>query len=326
MRDDTPRIDRGDRRNHIAATYPTRRQFLAAGAAATLSTWLMATAASDEATAAPPITKPIPASGEKLPVIGLGTDSFRDSVRDDIRAELARMLELGGSVIDTAPAYGESESLIGQALQGLGTRGKTFLATKIVGSSFGGASGRASFERSLERLATSRIDLLQVHNLNGIGTLMPLMQEWKKTGRIRYIGATTSRGSQHRELVEVMRQYPLEFIQVDYSIANRDAAGTVLPLARERGMAVLVNLPFGRSSLFSQAAERQLPPWAAEIQVTSWAQYFLKYVVSHPAVTCAIPGSTKLSHLVDNQGAGRGALPDAALRRRMEEYWDRKPA
>ena len=150
------------------------------------------------------------------------------------------------------------------------------------------------------------------------------MQEWKKAGKIRYIGVTTSRGSQHAELLEAMRTYPLDFIQVDYSIANRDAAEAILPLAQERKLAVLVNLPFGRSSLFRQAADRQLPAWAADIDVTSWAQYFLKYVISHPAVTCAIPGSTQVSHLEDNQAAGRGRLPDAAMRRKMEEYWDRK--
>jgi len=157
-----------------------------------------------------------------------------------------------------------------------------------------------------------------------VAALIPLMQEWKKAGKIRYIGVTTSRVSQHAEIMDVMRNYPFDFIQVDYSIANRDAAEAILPLALERKLAVLANLPFGRASLFRQASERQLPGWAADIDVTTWAQYFLKYVISHPAVTCAIPGSTKLSHLVDNQAAGRGRLPDAALRRKMEQYWDRK--
>jgi aryl-alcohol dehydrogenase-like predicted oxidoreductase len=171
-------------------------------------------------------------------------------------------------------------------------------------------------------LRTRRVDLLQVHNLNGVAGLIPLMQGWKKAGKIRYLGVTTSRVSQHAELMDVMRNEPLDFIQVDYSIANRDAAAGVLPLALERKLAVLVNLPFGRSSLFRQAAGGDLPGWTAEIDVASWAQFFLKYVISHPAVTCAIPGSTKLSHLIDNQGAGRGRLPDPAMRRRMEEYWD----
>jgi len=155
---------------------------------------------------------------------------------------------------------------------------------------------------------------------------LPTLLLWKKEKKIRYIGVTTSRVRQHAELIATMRAYPLDFIQMDYSIANREAAATLLPLAAERRIAVLVNLPFGRSSLFRDAAGRPLPPWAGDIDVKSWAQYFLKYVISHPAVTCAIPGSTQVSHLIDNQGAGRGRLPDEPLRRRMEEYWDHKSA
>ena len=304
----------------------SRRAFLEGGVLAGLGTLLTnPLAAADSAASLPLITKVIPSSGERIPAIGIGTDSFREDLLNEIRAELQRMSELGGSVIDTAAAYGDSEALIGDALVSLNSRDKMFLATKLVGSgsnSSAGASGAASFDRSLERLKTRRVDLLQVHNLNGVAQLIPLMQQWKKDGAIRYIGVTTSRMSQHAELIEVMRHYPLDFIQVDYSIADRDAAETILPLALERKLAVLVNLPFGRSSLFQQASGRALPPWAADIDVASWAQYFLKYVIAHPAVTCVIPGSTKLSHLVDNQGAGRGRLPDLAMRRRMEQYWD----
>ncbi len=308
----------------------SRRAFLETGALAGLGTLLVNRlgAAGSAESSLPLITKAIPSSGERIPAIGIGTDSFREDLHDEIRAELQRMSELGGSVIDTAAAYGDSEDLIGQALVSLNAREKMFLATKLVGGSAsgpGGATGAASFDRSLERLKTRRVDLLQVHNLNGVAQLIPLMQQWKKAGAIRYIGVTTSRTSQHTELIEVMRSYPLDFIQVDYSIADRDAAETILPLALERKFGVLINLPFGRSSLFQQASSRKLPPWAADIDVTSWAHYFLKYVIAHPAVTCAIPGSTKLSHLVDNQGAGRGRLPDATTRRRMEEYWDAKP-
>jgi aryl-alcohol dehydrogenase-like predicted oxidoreductase len=279
-------------------------------------------AAEPPAVAAQPLlTKTIPASGERLPAIGIGTDSFRQSARDEIRAELGRMSELGGTVIDTAAAYGDSEALIGDALERLGARARMFLATKLVAS-----GGAESFARSLERLKTNRVDLLQVHNLNGVATLLPTLQRWKKENKIRYIGVTTSRVSQHADMIATMRAYPLDFIQVDYSIANREAAGTILPLAVERKMAVLVNLPFARSSLFREAAGRPLPPWAADIDVSSWAQYFLKYVISHPAVTCAIPGSTQMSHLIDNQAAGRGRLPDESMRRRMEAYWDHKAA
>jgi len=299
----------------------SRREFIEAGVVAGIGTLLSPlTAAEPTALSLPQITKAIPSTGERIAAIGIGTDSFRDQLRDEIRAELKRMSELGGSVIDTAAAYGDSEALIGQALDSLGTRDKMFIATKLVGS-----EGADSFGRSLERLKTPRVDLLQVHNLNGVAVLIPLMQEWKKAGKIRYLGVTTSRVSQHAQIIDVMRNYPLDFIQVDYSIANRDAAEAILPLALERKLAVLANLPFGHSSLFRQAADRELPGWAADIDVASWGQYLLKYVISHPAVTCAIPGSTKLSHLLDNQGAGRGRLPDAAMRRKMEEYWDRKP-
>jgi aryl-alcohol dehydrogenase-like predicted oxidoreductase len=296
----------------------TRREFIGGGVIAGVGA-LLAPRAAAALAREQLITRAIPSSGEELPAIGIGTDSFRADVSDEIRAELKRMTELGGSVIDTAAAYGESEALIGQALESLGTREKMFLATKLVGS-----GGAESLERSLQRLKTRRIDLLQVHNLNGIAELVPLMQQWKKAGKIRYIGATTSRGSQHEELMSAMRSYPLDFIQVDYSLDNREAAAGILPLALERKQAVLVNLPFGRSSLFSEAAGRKLPQWAADIDVSSWAQYFLKYVISHPVVTCVIPGSTKVSHLEDNQGAGRGRLPDAGMRRKMEEYWDNK--
>jgi aryl-alcohol dehydrogenase-like predicted oxidoreductase len=300
-----------------------RRRFVAAAAAAGIGSLLRRGPAAAEPAAAgpPPITRPIPSSGEELPVIGLGTDAFRESGREEIRAELGRFAELGATVIDTAAAYGDSEALIGEALVQLGTRARIFLATKLVAS-----GGAESLARSLERLKTDHVDLLQVHNLNGVAAILPAMQQWKKEKKIRYIGVTTSRVSQHADMIATMRADPLDFVQVDYSIANRDAAATLLPLAAERGIAVLVNLPFGRSSLFREAAGRSLPPWAADIDVKSWAQFFLKYVISHPAVTCAIPGSTQVGHLTDNQAAGRGRLPDASMRRRMEEYWDNKSA
>ena len=309
-----------------------RRRFMAAAVAGAASLGVgpqlvrrVAAAAPPSAATLPLITRTIPSSGERLPAIGIGTDDFRESAREEIRAELARMSELGGTVIDTAAAYGDSEALIGDALTSLGTRDRMFIATKLVGGGFG-VTGAESLTRSFERLKTTHVDLLQVHNLNGVAKLLPTMQQWKKDKKIRYIGVTTSRGGQHADMAATMRAWPLDFIQVDYSIANRDAAQTILPLALERKIAVLVNLPFGRSSLFREAAGRALPPWAADIDVASWAQYFLKYVISHPAVTCAIPGSTQVSHLIDNQAAGRGRLPDESTRRRMEAYWDNKSA
>jgi aryl-alcohol dehydrogenase-like predicted oxidoreductase len=300
-----------------------RRSFISGVVAASVGSLLglRLPAAESAATSLPLIAKPIPSSGESLPAIGIGSDSFRESAREEIQAELSRLAELGGTVIDTAAAYGDSEALIGDALTHLGTRARMFLATKLVA-----AGGAESLARSLERLKTDHLDLLQVHNLDGVARLLPTMQQWKKEKKLRYIGVTTSRVSQHADMLATMRAYPLDFIQVDYSIANRDAAATILPLAAERRIAVLVNLPFGRSSLFREAAGRPLPSWAAEIDVKSWAQYFLKYVISHPAVTCAIPGSTQVGHLIDNQGAGRGRLPDESLRRRMEQYWDNKSA
>jgi aryl-alcohol dehydrogenase-like predicted oxidoreductase len=268
--------------------------------------------------------KTIPSSGEKIPAIGLGTDSFRASESDSIRAEIGRMHQLGGSVIDTAAAYGDSEALIGDALAGLGIRDQVFLATKLTaGGLFGAAAGgEASLQRSLERLKVQRIDLLQVHNLDGTEALMPMLQQWKRAGKIRYFGVTTSRVSQHADLVAAMRKYPLDFVQVDYSIGNRDAASSVFPVALERRTAVLVNLPLARAALIGQAGQRALPDWASDIDVSSWSQFLLKYVISHPVVTCAIPGSTKLAHLEDNQAAARGRLPDAAMRSKMEQFWD----
>ncbi len=300
---------------------PSRRQVLQSGLAAGAALALPRAPWAEADSVSPPVTKPIPGTGERLPVVGLGTDKFRTSARDAIQAEIKRMHELGGTVIDTAAAYGDSEMLIGDALAALGIREGLFLATKLTAGGLSGG-GEASFQRSLERLRTQRIDLLQVHNLNGVDELMPALQAWKRTGRIRHIGITTSRAAQHAQMAEFMRKYPLDFIQVDYSLANRDAATTLLPLALERKIGVLANVPFGFGSLFAQLQARALPDWAGDIDAGSWGQFLLKYVVSHPAVTCAIPGSTQVMHLEDNQRAARGRLPDEPMRRRMEQFWD----
>jgi aryl-alcohol dehydrogenase-like predicted oxidoreductase len=293
---------------------------LAIGAAALLSTPALGASGST----LPLITKAIPSTGEKLPAIGLGTDKFELDERDAILAEIKRMQELGGTVIDTAAAYGDSETLIGEALAG--SRDRMFIATKLTASGRGfregGVGGQASFERSLMRLRTTKIDLLQVHNLDGVDALLPQLQQWKQAGKIRYIGITTSRVAQHEQMIGYLRKYPLDFVQVDYSLDNRDAANVLLPLAQDRHVAVLANVPFGFGNLLRQAQTRKLPAWAADIDVTSWGQFLLKYVISHPAVTCAIPGSTQVAHLTDNQGAARGRLPEAAMRRRMEKFWD----
>ena len=305
----------------------SRRDVLCSGAAVGLALAIQGrarAAAGTDGAQLPLITRAIPSSGEKLPIMGLGTDQFRDSERPAIQAEIKRMQEMGGMVIDTASAYGDSEAIIGDSLASLGIRERMFIATKLTADEVGSSTraGEESFARSLERLQTRRIDLLQVHNLEGVEVLLPVLQRWKKEGKIRYIGITTSRVGQHSHMVEYMRQYPLDFVQVDYSLANREAATSVLPVALERHIAVLANIPFGFGSVLRQAQARKLPDWAADIDVTSWSQFLLKYVASHPAVTCVIPGSTKVEHLEQNQRAGRGRLPDEAMRKKMEAVWD----
>ena len=302
----------------------SRRDALCGALAVGAGTLLSRSALAASGAPLPLITKVIPASGERLPAIGLGTDKFELDEREPIVAEIHRMQELGGTVIDTAAAYGDSETLIGEALDG--SRDRMFIASKLTASGRGfhsdGVGGQASFERSLMRLRATKIDLLQIHNLDGVDALLPQLQQWKQAGKIRYIGITTSRVAQHEEMIGYLRKYPLDFIQVDYSLDNRDAAKSLLPLAQERRVAVLANVPFGFGNLLRAAQSRKLPPWAADIDVTSWGQFLLKYVIAHPAVTCAIPGSTQVAHLTDNQGAARGRLPDEAMRRRMEQFWD----
>jgi aryl-alcohol dehydrogenase-like predicted oxidoreductase len=278
------------------------------------------------------ITKTIPSTGQRLPVIGIGTNVFSEAKLDPLRAVLKRMVELGGSVIDTAPAYGESEQVIGELLAELGIRDRIFLATKLTAGPMAAAApdsetrgyATTSLQRSLERLKTDHLDLLQVHNLQGVEQLWPQLVEWKQARRIRYIGMTTSVASDHPRMIELMRKFAVDFVQVDYSIANRDAALSVFPVALERKIAVIANVPFGGRSgaNLTQSQNRPLPPFAAEFGATDWPQLLLKYVVSHPAVTCTIAGSTKLEHLEDNQAAARGVLPDAAGRQRIEQYWD----
>jgi aryl-alcohol dehydrogenase-like predicted oxidoreductase len=287
-------------------------------------------AAESKSGADPVITKPIPSTGEKLPAIGLGTNAYSVSADNELadrRAVLERMPQLGAAVVDTAPAYGKSESVIGQLLASLGNRDKLFLATKVTAPNGNVEDGKATLQKSFENLRTSKIDLLQVHNLSGVDEILPVLEQYKKDGKIRYIGVTTSNMRQYPEMLATMKKHPLDFIQVDYSIANRLAAEEIFPLALERKMGVLVNMPFGGrrgGNLFAQTKDRPLPDFASQLGISSWSQYFLKYVISHPAVTVAIPGTTKVSHLNDNQQAARGRLPDADLRKRMEQSWDAK--
>lgn len=302
----------------------SRRDVIAGGTLAGAA--LMLPGAACAATAGTPILKAIPSSGEKLPVIGIGTNAFGVTDPAELAARrevLAKLPDLGGKLVDTAQSYGASEVVIGGHVADIGNRPKLFLATKTaMQGDF--ANPAAVLDRSFAALRTDRIDLLQIHNLAGLEQLMPTYLEYKRARKLRYIGITTSVDGQYAGLVAAMNRYPFDFVQVDYSIDNRSAEDAVLPLAAQKKMAVLTNMPLGGrrgTNLIGKSAGKPLPPWAGEIGVTSWAQYFLKYNVSHPAVTAAIPGTTKLRHLEDNQQAGRGVLPNAAQRKRMEDYW-----
>jgi aryl-alcohol dehydrogenase-like predicted oxidoreductase len=301
----------------------SRRDVLLAGIAGGVALALHAPGA--QSAQAAPILKAIPSSGEKIPVIGLGTNAYgvTDAAELASRKEvLQRMAGLGGRVIDTAAGYGKSEDVIGELLASLGNRKDYFLASKTGMGSISDA--KAALDESFRRLRTDHIELMQVHNMNDSDKQLPAFVEYKQAKKIKYLGVTTSQDSQYEEMLRVMRAHKLDFIQVDYSIANRGAEEKILPLAQERGIGVLVNLPLGGrrgGSLMASMSSKPLPSWAGEIGATSWAQVLLKYVVSHPAVTCAIPGTTKLKHAEDNQAAGRGPLPDAAMRKKMEEYW-----
>jgi diketogulonate reductase-like aldo/keto reductase len=310
---------------------PPRRTFLTAGSAAmaalAVTRSLPAWAQAPRALA--PITKPIPSSGEMLPVIGLGTNAYSANSAEQmapLRDVLEHMPKVGGTLIDTARVYGRSEAVIGELVEGLGNRRQLFLATKT--PMFGDFSNpEAVLDVSFKALRSPTIDLIQIHNMAGLKEMMPAFEKAKVAKRVRYIGMSTSEDNQYDGMLAAMRTYPLDFIQVDYSLGNRNAAEAVLALAQERKIAVLCNMPFGgrgrgAASMFGKVKGQPLPDWAAAIDAASWAQVFLKYVVSHPAVTAAIPGTTQRRNMEDNQGAGRGRLPDAAMRRRIEQFWD----
>jgi aryl-alcohol dehydrogenase-like predicted oxidoreductase len=300
----------------------TRRRVIQAGILAA-GTWRSALAAAPE-----PIFRTIPSTGERIPVVGIGSNAYDVESAADLAARREVLREfpaMGGRVIDTARGYGRSEAVIGQLLADLGNRDRYFIATKPISAPQAEARiDRQLIDESFTSLRAEVIDLMQVHSLVRFNDVMPLLREYRQQRRVRYIGATTASPRQHAEFLEIMRKHPLDFVQVDYSIANRAAADDLLPLAQERGMAVLNNVPFGGrgASLFPRVAGRPLPDWAAEFDASTWAQFMLKYNLSHPAITAVIPGTTTIDFLRDNQGAGRGRLPDAAMRRRMERYWD----
>lgn len=294
-----------------------RRELLQSGAAtvalASLPDWTFA--GSDSL-----IKKAIPASGEKLPVIGLGTwQTFHVGADPAQRAPLREVLQAffaaDGTIVDSSPMYADAEAVAGDLVTELGMQERMFAATKVWTD--GREAGIAQMERSMQRLRVARMDLMQIHNLRDWRTHLPTLREWQAEGRIRYLGITTSNPAQYEEFAAVMASEELDFVQLNYDVTMRRAEERLLPLAAERGMGVLVNRPFGGGNLFPRVRGRELPAWAAEFDCASWAQFFLKFVVSHPAVTCAIPATSNPRHAIDNMGAGRGRLPDAEQRARM---------
>src|SRR5688572_7452034 len=303
----------------------TRRQALEAGAA------LGAAAAFGAgnyafAQAGELIQKRIPKSGELLPPIGMGTNSYGVGTSEEERAPLrdtmARFVELGGKVVDTAMIYGTSEAVIGDISQQLSIRDKLFLATKT--DIRGQLRGEAGLQQAMSRLKTEMIDAMLVHNLVNADTELPVMREWQQQGKLRYIGASISTPNQFEQMEQFMRNNDVEVVQFNYSLGDRLAAERLLPTAADRGVAVMINVPFGGrgGSILDALQGKELPDFAAEFDATTWPQFCLKYIVSHPAVTVAIPGTQRPHYVPDNFGAAFGRLPDAALRRRQEEFFD----
>jgi len=258
----------------------------------------------------------------KLPRIGLGTWQTFDVGNDSAaRATLREVLKLlDGNVVDSSPMYGSSESVAGDLIAELSLRDRLFIATKVWTS--GREDGIEQMETSFKRLRVKVMDLMQVHNLVDVATHTRTLLDWKQQGRVRYIGITHYTASAYGEVERTLKAAPYDFLQINYSLAERDAEQRLLPFAAERKVKVIINRPFAGSALFRRTKGKPLPPWAAELGVASWAQYFLKWIVSHPAVTCAIPGTARPDHMRDNLAGGQGPMPDAAARRRMVEYFD----
>jgi aryl-alcohol dehydrogenase-like predicted oxidoreductase len=304
----------------------SRRKLLAAGAVTAAGAWSGLAALIARAADEPVITRPIPHSGEALPVIGIGTAIIFDFENDAAKyAERRKVIETqvagGARLIDTAHAYGRAEDRVGDLVADLKVRDKLFIATKFSYAA-DAAAATASMQASLRRLQTNRVDLMQAWNVADENYRLDLPREWKQQGLCRYVGMTTSFTGQYRPIAKVLAREKPDFLQVNYSLGDREAEETLLPAAREAGAAVLINLPFGRNSLFRKAGQRPLPDFAAEFGAKTWAQFFLKFILSHPAVTAVIPGTDKPEYMLDNLQAGRGALPDAAMRARMIRYWE----
>ena len=271
----------------------------------------------------PILTRPIPSSGEAMPVVGLGSwitfNVGNDRVARDACAEVMRnFFDAGGRMVDSSPMYGSSQEVIGYGLGRLGRPSHLFSADKVWISS--GSRGRDQIEKSRQSWNVPRFDLLQVHNLLSWQDHLRTLFAMKAAGEVRYVGITTSEGRRHAEIEEIMRSHPIDFVQISYNVLDRDVEARILPLARDRGIGVIVNRPFREGALTKWIQRYPLPPWAAEIDCTSWAQFILKFVVSHPAVTCAIPATTSVAHVRENVGAAYGRLPDDAMRRRMAAH------
>ena len=271
----------------------------------------------------PLIMRAIPSTGEKLPAVGIGTARRYDVPADTIERieikEVVRLFaDLGGKVIDTAPSYGQAETVVGEVTSALGNRSRLFLATKLGANDR--MAGEAQVAQSFKRLKTDKIDLIAVHNLTDTKNQLAYLRELKQAGKIRYVGVTTSEDTQYAALEEIMKTETLDMIQVDYAIDNRGAAERLLPLAVDRGIGVMINLPFGRGRVFQDVQGKDLPSWAAEIDCKSWAQFFLKYIVANPAVTCVVPGTAQIKYVMDNLGGAQGRLPSAAMLKRMEDF------
>ena len=302
-----------------------RRGFLSAAAASGigLSLGMMPARAADLQVSGPPVLRSIPGTAERIPAVGMGTwitFNVGSSRRlRDSRAEVLRdFFDLGGTVIDSSPMYGSSEDVVGYCLDRTGRRDSVFSATKVWTPLIG--DGEEQMRESRNLWGVEKIDLMQVHNLvNWEGHLETLAED-KRAGRVRYIGITTSHGSRHREMARVMADSRVDSVQFTYNIVDRAAEQRLLPLAAERGLAVVINRPFRRGELFRRFGNHPLPDWAREIGCANWAQFFLKFIISHPAVTCAIPATSSVAHMNENMGALYGPLPDAALRDRMVRY------
>jgi aryl-alcohol dehydrogenase-like predicted oxidoreductase len=266
------------------------------------------------------LQRKVPSSGESLPVVGLGTWQVFDvgstpAERQPLEEVLALFAKLGGQVVDSSPMYGRAEQVIGEIATKLDLHQALFLATKVWAT--GKQEGIDSMEKSLAKLQVKRIDLMQVHNLIDARTHLATLRDWKQQGRARYLGITHPASSAYGEVAKLLRSEKLDFVQINYSLLEREAEEQILPLARDRGVAVIVNRPFGGGDLFARVRQKPLPEWAAEFDCHSWAQFLLKWIIAHPAVTCAIPATSNARHLEDNMQSGVGRLPDEKLRQRM---------